>query len=128
MSKSRPETCIFIHDTQEEINKKMKTAFCPAKEVEGNPITDICKHIIFAKDNATITIQRPKKFGGDIDYNSYKDLEKDFIDGKLHPLDLKNAVAKVLGEILEPVHKYFEKRPEKLETMEKLLTETRKVR
>jgi len=35
-------------------------------------------------------------------------LEKDFAEGKLHPLDLKRATAKYLSEILEPVRKYFE--------------------
>ncbi|NHJ33000.1 MAG: tyrosine--tRNA ligase, partial [Asgard group archaeon] len=47
---------------------------------------------------------------------------------KLHPLDLKNAVAQELGKILEPVHKYFEKKPEKLEAVEKMLADTKKKR
>ena len=128
MSKSKPETCIYIHDTEVDLKRKMKTAYCPAKVVEGNPITDICKHVIFARDKATLAIKRPAKFGGDLEYISYQDLEKDFVAGKLHPLDLKNGVAAELGKILEPVHKYFEKKPDKLQALEEMMTKTKKKR
>ncbi|MCF2143528.1 MAG: tyrosine--tRNA ligase [Candidatus Heimdallarchaeota archaeon] len=128
MSKSKPETCIFIHDTEEELKKKMKTAYCPAKIIEGNPIIEICKYIIFGRDKATLEIPRPEKFGGTIEYFSYADLEKDFVAGKLHPLDLKNAVAVELGKILAPVHRYFDKHPETLEAIEEMLGETKKRR
>lgn len=32
MSKSKPDTCVFIHDSPEEIKRKMKKAFCPEGE------------------------------------------------------------------------------------------------
>ncbi|MHA1243144.1 MAG: tyrosine--tRNA ligase [Candidatus Heimdallarchaeota archaeon] len=129
MSKSKPETCIFIHDTEADLKRKMKTAFCPAKVVEGNPITDIVKHVIFAREGkVSLEIKRPEKFGGDMEYIKYVDLEKDYVAGKLHPMDLKNAVAFELGKILEPVHKYFEKKPEKLNALDKMLTGTKKTR
>ena len=35
MSKSSPNRCIFIHDTQDQIKKKISDAYCPPK---GNPI------------------------------------------------------------------------------------------
>jgi tyrosyl-tRNA synthetase len=128
MSKSKPETCIYIHDTEESLKKKMKTAFCPAKITEGNPITEICKYIIFARDNPMLEIKRPEKFGGDLEYTSYADLEKDFVAGKLHPLDLKNAVAVALGRILEPVHDYFNKHPDTLAALDGMLSKTKKKR
>ncbi|MEA2070827.1 MAG: tyrosine--tRNA ligase [Asgard group archaeon] len=128
MSKSKPETCIFIHDTEKELTKKMKTAYCPAKEIEGNPIIDICKHIIFVQDNTTLEIKRPEKYGGNITYETYVKLEKDYVAGELHPLDLKKAVAQKLAKILQPVHEYFEKHPEKLEAMEKMLKGIEKTR
>jgi len=128
MSKSKPETCIFIHDTEEDLKKKMKTAYCPAKVTEGNPIIEICKYIIFGRDKATLEINRPEKFGGNVEYFNYTELEKDYVAGKLHPLDLKNAVAKELGKILEPVHRYFEKHPESLEAIEQMIAESKKRR
>lgn len=128
MSKSKPETCVFIHDTEEDLKRKFKKAYCPAKIVEGNPIMEIAKFIIFARDKAILNVKRPEKFGGDLEYIKYSKLEKDYITGKLHPLDLKNAVAQELGKILEPVHKYFEKKPEKLEAVEEMLADTKKKR
>jgi len=49
----------------------------------------------------SFTVERPEKFGGDIKYKNYEDIEKDFKSKKLHPLDLKNAVAKELNLLLK---------------------------
>jgi tyrosyl-tRNA synthetase len=111
MSKSKPDSMISIHDDPDNVNKKIKKAFCPEKQIEGNPILEMCKFVIFPelKDKAFL-IERPDKFGGNLEFYSYEDLEKSFIDG-LHPLDLKNATASYVNKILEPIHKYFEKNP-----------------
>ena len=37
---------------------------------------------------------------------NYESIEKDFLEKKLHPLDLKNALADELIEILKPIHKH----------------------
>jgi len=48
MSKSDPDSAIFMEDTIEDVNRKIKKAFCPEKKiVENNPILDYSKHIIF---------------------------------------------------------------------------------
>jgi tyrosyl-tRNA synthetase len=107
MSKSQPETCIFIYDSPEEIKQKTRRAFCPEKTVEFNPILDICKHIIF-RERATFTIERPAKFGGTVEFQSYQELEEAYRHGDLHPQDLKNALAHELAVILEPARRYFE--------------------
>ena len=122
MSKSKPDTCVFIHDSPEEIRRKMKKAFCPEGEAEFNPVLDWSKSLVFPiKGN--LHIERPDKFGGSLDYNSYEDLEKDFIEKKLHPMDLKNGVAEAIIEMLEPARKHFEKPEikEMLEEMEQLI-------
>jgi tyrosyl-tRNA synthetase len=108
MSKSKPETCIYVHDTGEEIAKKMKNAYCVAKVVEGNPVLELCRYIIFRKQE-TFLIERPEKFGGNLEFTSYLKLEAAFREGKVHPLDLKNAVSRDLSKILEPVRLHFEK-------------------
>lgn len=119
MSKSHPDSCIFIHDSPEEIRRKLSNAFCPAGEIEFNPVLNWAKHIIFS-GQACLHVKRPEKFGGDISYDSYAALEKDFAEKKLHPMDLKNAVAEKLIEMLEPARKHFEKQKTKemLEEME----------
>jgi len=108
MSKSKPQTAIFIHDSRKEIEEKINNAFCPEKAVEGNPILEIWKYIILRKFDSR-TIKRPSKFGGDLEIQKYEELEDLFRKGKLHPLDLKKETSLALDEILTPVRKHFEK-------------------
>ena len=76
---------------------------------EANPILELCKYVIFPElKGKTFLIERPEKFGGNLEFSTYGDLEKAF-ESDLHPLDLKNATADYVNKILEPVHKYFEK-------------------
>jgi tyrosyl-tRNA synthetase len=117
MSKSRPETCIFLYDTPEEIKEKMARAFCPEKTSQFNPVMDMAKHIIF-REAKTLTIERPAKFGGPIEFQSYGELEAAYAQGKLHPQDLKNTVAEKLVKILEPVRRYFETNKEANQCLE----------
>lgn len=111
MSKSKPETCIFIYDSPEEIKSKISQSFCPEKTVEYNPIMEICKFIIF-RESGYFTVERPPKFGGSVTFNSLKELQKAYAEGRLHPQDLKNAVAEELAKILKPVRRYFEQNKE----------------
>jgi len=108
MSKSKPQTAIFIHDTKKEIEEKLNKAFCPEKVVEGNPVIEIWKYIIFRKFDSR-TIKRPAKFGGNLEVQSYGELENKFKKGEIHPLDLKKETVEALDEILIPVRKHFEK-------------------
>lgn len=125
MSKSKPDSAVFIHDSPEEIKRKVMGAFAPEGEVEYNPILDWTKYLIFydlASQGPTLQIQRDPKYGGDLTYSSYEDLEKDYAEKKLHPQDLKTAVAEWLIKKLEPARIYFEdpKRKEALEEIERL--------
>lgn len=108
MSKSKPKTCIFVHDTKEEIAAKIRSAFCPAKVVVNNPVLDYCKHLIFRKFKS-MKVERSPKFGGPIEFHSYADLEKAFREGKLHPEDLKNSVADYIDTMVKPIREHFEK-------------------
>ena len=108
MSKSKPDTCIFIHDDEEEIKRKILNSFCPPKETENNPIAEIVKYIIFRKFDS-FTIKRKEKYGGKLEFISYEEFESSYKKGEIHPLDLKNSVAEYLNFILEPSREYFEK-------------------
>ncbi|VVB66926.1 Tyrosine--tRNA ligase [Candidatus Norongarragalina meridionalis] len=113
MSKSKPKTAIFVHDTKEQIAEKMKGAFCPAT-AEGNPVLELAKYVAF-REAKEITITRPAKFGGDVSYASYPELERDYAAGKLHAMDLKTGVAEAVDDAVAPVRKHFEQRKELLE-------------
>lgn len=47
MSKSDPDSAIFMEDSAEDVRRKIKKAFCPPGVVEKNPILDYSNHIIF---------------------------------------------------------------------------------
>jgi tyrosyl-tRNA synthetase len=108
MSKSIPSSAVYMDDSIEDIEKKINKAFCPEKNIDYNPLLDWCQYIIFAiGKNQSLDIIRDEKFGGNVSYDSYEDLEQDFSKGELHPVDLKKAVSKKLIEILEPARKYL---------------------
>ena len=107
MSKSKPWTAIFIHDTEQQIKEKLRKAWCPEKLVEMNPVLEITRYVVF-HENKAFKIERLAKFGGSIEFQSCQELEKAYSHGDLHPQDLKNAVAEELSKILEPTRRYFE--------------------
>jgi tyrosyl-tRNA synthetase len=108
MSKSNPDSSIFMTDSAADVSRKIGNAYCPAKQLEENPIIEYCKYIVFEKQKELL-IQRPEKFGGDINLKSFEELEKAYATGKLHPMDLKKAVAEAINSYLEPVRKHFSK-------------------
>ncbi len=108
MSKSIPNSAVFIHDSPEEIKKKILGAYCEAGNIDYNPLTEWTKHLILSREKGKLDIKRPEKFGGDITYYTANELERDFAEKKLHPMDLKNAVVESLVKILEPARKHFE--------------------
>lgn len=120
MSKSAPATCIFIHDSPEVISEKMKKAHCTPKETENNPVLEHCKHIVF-REKDVFDIKRPKKYGGDLEIQSYEELEEVYRKGDLHPLDLKNAVTECIIEVLEPARKYFDSHPKLLDVFKNIV-------
>jgi tyrosyl-tRNA synthetase len=107
MSSSIQDSMISIRDSSNSIKEKIKNAYCPEGNATENPVLEICKLILFPKFEK-IEIKRPQKFGGNILYNSYYDLENDFIKKTLHPLDLKNSVAGYVEDIIGPIRNAWE--------------------
>jgi len=119
MSKSNPNSAIFMTDTEDEIKKKFKKAYCPEGQIEDNPILDYCKHIVFELIDK-FEIERPEKYGGNLEFTSYQDLEEKFAKKEIHPLDLKIATAKYINQFLEPVRQHFEKDKKAKELLKKV--------
>jgi tyrosyl-tRNA synthetase len=112
MSKSKPETAIFMNDTFRDVERKIGKAYCPEGVVECNPILEYCRYIIFEKLSEmgkSFNIDRPQKYGGPLSFESYSELEKVFGSGSLHPLDLKKAVSEYLNALMDPIRKRIEK-------------------
>ena len=106
MSASDEKTKISISAPEKDVEKKIVNSYCPAKQVKDNWVLMFFKHVIFPvkeKKGGGVTVERPKKYGGDVSYSSYDELEKDFASGALHPLDAKKTLAKEVNEILKPI-------------------------
>ena len=132
MSKSDPDSAIFMEDTAADVKRKVKKAFCPPpaentygigaheKTVDGvtdvttnkvfNPVIDYMQHIIFQHPNhldAGVTIKRKPENGGDKTYASFDELSADYSAGNIHPGDLKATLVDALNAILQPVRDHF---------------------
>ncbi len=103
MSSSVPGTKIDMLESEEEVKRKINNAEC----IEGDPkngLMAFLKFVVFVmkEDNGEkFIVERSTKYGGNVEYVRYDSLEKDFVNKKLHPLDLKNALAKEINKIIK---------------------------
>ncbi|KEG14832.1 putative tryptophanyl-tRNA synthetase [Trypanosoma grayi] len=115
MSKSDPDSAIFMEDSKEDVERKITNAYCPRikqkeSEVkddgapvvseEKNPVLDYFRHIIFSHSASSVTL-------GDTTYTTYEDLETAFVDGALSETDLKRLLIDSVNGLLEPVRMHF---------------------
>ena len=107
MSKSHPDSAIFMTDSSEDIERKLSKAWCPEGIAKENPVLEYFKYIIFEK-YPKVMIERPEQFGGTLMISSYNELEKQFADKQIHPLDLKKTASKLIDELIQPVRQHFE--------------------
>jgi len=119
MSKSKPDSAIFMTDSEEDIKRKIMKAYCPEKVSEENPMIEYAQYLVFEKFG-TMLIERPAKFGGNLELHTLADLLKHYHAGAIHPLDLKNAVAKYVNEMVKPVREHFEKNPKARKLLEEV--------
>ena len=112
MSKSDPSAAVTLNDGPVEIDRKLQKAFCP-KAVEGNPVLEIYRYLLFEPlAGGPLTVHREGKFGGDVSFETYKDLETDYLAGKVHAGDLKVEAARRIAELSAPVRRRFDEHPE----------------
>ena len=110
MSKSKPGSAIFVHDTPDEIRAKIRSAYGPPKEIEFNPLINWVEKLVFwGEEEGEFSIERPERYGGNISYNKVANLRGDYQSGKLFPLDVKNSLADWLIAKLEPARNHFDK-------------------
>lgn len=108
MSSSVKGSKVDLLDSPEEVAKKIKDAFCPFEGNADNGILAFLKHVVMiykADKKKEFVVKRPAKFGGDVSYSNYEQIEVDFVNKKLHPADLKSALAEEINKLLEPVRK-----------------------
>jgi tyrosyl-tRNA synthetase len=126
MSKSDPDSAIFMEDTTEDVERKILQAYCPAVEEqqstniitsneEGdagkasmhltvdnlkNPCLDYIQHIIFSPPGATFTAAGQTFY----DFAAVKDA---FLTGSITEEALKRGLIDELNRLLQPVRDHF---------------------
>ncbi|MFB6091493.1 MAG: tyrosine--tRNA ligase [Haloquadratum sp.] len=101
---------ISMEDSETEIEEKVNKAYCPPTadpdptdegEERENPVLQIFEYHVFPRFGEVV-VERPEKYGGDLSYERYADLEADLESGELHPADAKDALAHYLNELVAP--------------------------
>lgn len=105
MSKSDPDSAIFMEDSADDVKKKIKKAFCPPEVVNGNPVIDYAKNIVLGY-HGEIKITDGRS-GESVTYTDAATLEADYTAAKIHPGDLKASVTEAINRIIEPVRVHF---------------------
>ncbi len=111
MSKSDPGSSIRLPSSREEIAAKLGSAFCPAREVDGNPVVEAVRYLVFPWEGQ-LAVERAPQHGGPVAFEAYDAFEAAWKDGRLHPQDLKGAVAASIDRLTEPVRRRFAAQPE----------------
>lgn len=125
MSKSHPDSAIFMEDSEAEVNAKIKKAYCPVGKIEKNPILDYYKYLIFEHESIKLSkegllIERSVENGGNVSYKDYETFEADYVANKLHPKDIKTTLAKIINALIQPVRDHFEHNAEAKEILKKV--------
>jgi len=110
MSASDPNSKIDLLEKTADIKSKLNKAFCPEKSAENNGVLAFLKIVVMAGKmdrKEKFVIERPEKFGGNVSFSTYDELQNAYVEGKLHPMDLKTALAKEIDKLLEPIRKDF---------------------
>ncbi|MDG7036260.1 MAG: tyrosine--tRNA ligase [Nitrososphaerota archaeon] len=104
MSKSKPGSAIFIHDSTASIRDKLARAWCPLDKTIGNPVLEMTRYLVF-HEFKLMKVERSAKYGGDIEFNSYQEVEEALVNRKLHPMDLKGSLASYIDSMVSPYRK-----------------------
>jgi tyrosyl-tRNA synthetase len=120
MSKSDPDSAIFMEDSVADVKRKIRSAYCPEgdEDFEKNPVIDYIRHIVFGYygyfelyDQNEAMIQK---------YDDFERFAADYKSKELHPSVVKPSLARAINQIIEPVRNHFEKVPEAKELLEKV--------
>jgi tyrosyl-tRNA synthetase len=96
---------ISMEDSTADLEEKVNSAFCPpTRDPEGdreNPVLQLFHYHVFPRFERVV-VERPEKYGGDLEYDDYESLAADLESGELHPADAKGALADYLDELIAP--------------------------
>mmetsp|Transcript_10487 Transcript_10487/g.33533 ORF Transcript_10487/g.33533 Transcript_10487/m.33533 type:complete len:800 (-) Transcript_10487:352-2751(-) len=120
MSKSNPDSAIFMEDPVSEVERKLDIAYCPreakAKSADDpeslslveddlkNPCLDYVQHIVMTQPNAVFA-------AGGREYPDFESARAAFLSGELAEQDLKRGLAACVNTLMQPVRDHFASDP-----------------
>eukprot|EP00933_Yihiella_yeosuensis_P045334 TRINITY_DN40706_c0_g1_i1.p1 TRINITY_DN40706_c0_g1~~TRINITY_DN40706_c0_g1_i1.p1 ORF type:complete len:743 (+),score=186.60 TRINITY_DN40706_c0_g1_i1:65-2293(+) len=129
MSKSDPDSAIFMEDKAEDVERKIRNAYCPVKPESGvkadddemhlvkddlmNPCLDYLRYILFTREGFVF------KAGGKT-YSTFEEAKAAFVSGEISEKLLKDKLIEEVNLILEPVREHFRKDPNAKELLDKI--------
>jgi len=105
MSSSDVKSKIDLTDDESAIKDKINMADCVAGD-SNNGVMSFLKYVIMVTKGdkgEKFVVERDEKYGGNLEYENYSEVESDFKSKKLHPQDLKNAVANEIVKLLNKI-------------------------
>lgn len=119
MSSSDPDSKIDLLDQPDAVKKKLKKAFCPPKQVDGNGVISFVEYVLLPASALKNTEKPgephfvvPRRDAEPLVYSSIAQLKSDYEADILSPQTLKPAVTDALLEILNPIRKTFDENKE----------------
>ncbi|KAL7559425.1 hypothetical protein ACA910_009985 [Epithemia clementina (nom. ined.)] len=127
MSKSDPDSAVFMEDSAADVERKIMNAYCPsASETDAptsqniadsaedagkesmnlsgdtlkNPCLDYIQNIIFSPPDATFT-------AGNTTFTDFTSVREAFLSGAISEEQLKQGLIDELNRLLEPVRNHF---------------------
>ncbi|MEC7626001.1 MAG: tyrosine--tRNA ligase, partial [Candidatus Thermoplasmatota archaeon] len=119
MSKSDPNGALLLHDTHEQIRKKMKKAYISPDD-PLSPVYELAEHILLPEFGEIVVTPNPR-FGEPSTWTDLEAFRNAVMDGTLHPLDAKFGVADGLSKGLESLANHFDANPETLDRVTALM-------
>lgn len=101
-----PRWAIYMEDTEWEVGRAMRKAFCPPGTAEGNPCLEYIRQIVFPLFGR-FEVVRNEEDGGDRTFLSMEELAADYESGALQAADVKRALEKAINAAWQPVRDHF---------------------
>eukprot|EP00118_Oscarella_pearsei_P001703 m.8201 g.8201 ORF g.8201 m.8201 type:complete len:856 (+) comp20416_c0_seq1:26-2593(+) len=111
MEESGSDNAIFMDDSEDEVRRKIHSAYCPPKEVEKNPCVQYFKLIVFPRcldEGDDVFLRISERNGIKLAFKSFEDFKNDYESGVLHPNDVKDNLVRYLNTFIDPVRRHFE--------------------
>ncbi|KAF2007669.1 tyrosine tRNA ligase [Amniculicola lignicola CBS 123094] len=111
MSASDPDSKIDLLDTADAVRKKLKKAFAPPQQVEGNGVLSFTEFVLLPASSLKYGEQKfivERRDQEPLVYTNIEAMQKDYLADVLTPQLLKPAVTEALVALLEPIQADFQ--------------------